>query len=174
MLNRSMRPSQLEGCRPFPVASLEIMLLEEAQRRAREREVELFERLCCIFDWKLTRQQRRYYLKSLNGGLTLVLTDLSKSILWTSHNFLTLTGYTNAEVMSQTLGFLRGTDTNEQILRRANERLKQAKSIGLTIRNRRKNGESYLCRIAIDPLRNSQGETTHFLAVEQEIKEVLN
>lgn len=174
LLNRSLRPSQQEGCRPFPVACLEITLLEEAQRRARDREKELFEQLCRIFDWKLTRQQRRYYLKSLNSGLTLVLTDLSKCILWTSRNFLTLTGYTSAEVLGKTPGLLEEDETNQQTIRKANEQLKQAKSVGLTVRNHRKSGEPYLCRIAIDPLRNSQGEMTHFLAVEQEIKESLN
>jgi PAS domain S-box-containing protein len=169
MLNRSFRPSQQEGSRPFPVASLEIMLLEEAQNRAKDREQELFQRLCRIFDWQLTRLQRRYYLKSLNDGMTLVLTDLSMTILWTSRNFLTLTGYKPTEVLGQTPRLLQGKETNSPLMQKAGERLRKAKPVAMTIRNHRKNGESYLCQITIDPLRNSQGDLTHYLAVEREI-----
>lgn len=170
MLNRSLRPISQEGCRPFPVACLEITLLDEAQRRAKERELELFQKLCRIFDWQLTRRQRRFYLKSLRNGLTLILTDLSKTILWTSRSFLTLTGYTNAEAMGQSPGLFRGRDSSESIVQQVNERLNRAKSVEMKVTNYRKNGESYRCQIAIDPLRNSQGEMTHYLAVEQEIK----
>jgi PAS domain S-box-containing protein len=169
MLNRSFRPAMQEGCRPFPVACLEITLLDEARQRAQERELALFAKLCRIFDWQLSRRQRRHYLNSLNQGFTLVLTDLAKNILWTSRSFLTLTGYTTAEVLGQTPGLLQGVETDESIMRQATERLKRAKSVDLTVRNHRKNGEVYLCQIAIDPLRNSQGDLTHYLAIEREI-----
>ncbi|WP_246169106.1 PAS domain-containing protein [Rudanella paleaurantiibacter] len=169
MLNRSFRPSQQEGCRPFPIASLEITLLDEAQQRAKEREKVLFARLCRIFDWKLTRQQRRYYAQSLQDGMTLVLTDLSKSILWTSHSFLTLTGYTMGEVLGRTPSLLQGKDTNMSLMRKVGDQLRHARPVNITTRNHRKNGESYLCRIMINPMRNTQGDLTHFLAVEYEV-----
>ncbi|TAE32358.1 MAG: PAS domain-containing protein [Cytophagales bacterium] len=170
MVNRSLRPASQEGTRPFPAASLEITLLEEAQLRAKTRELELFGQLCRIFDWQLTRRQRRYYLKSLSDGLTLVLTDLSKTILWTSRSFLSLTGYTNGEVLGQTPGLLQGQGTSERVMREANERLKRSKSVEVQVKNYRKNGEPYQCRVAIDPMRNGQGDMTHYLAVEQELK----
>jgi PAS domain S-box-containing protein len=171
MLNRSFRPSQQEGCRPFPVACFEITLLTEAQQRAKKREQELFVQLCRIFDWQLTRQQRRYYARSLRDGMTLVLTDLSKSILWTSHSFMALTGYTMTEVLGKTPSLLQGKDTNMALMRTVGERLKRAKSVDITTRNHRKSGESYLCKIMINPMRNSEGELTHFLAVEHEVTE---
>lgn len=156
----------IDGQRPYPSQCMEIYLLHQAQQKARKKEATVFSQLITIFDWKLTPKQRKAYLKALSLGFTLVLTDPSKTILWASHSFLSMTGYTTNEAVGQTPAFLQGEQTSREAVRRIRENLRQAMSAKADLINYRKGGEAYVCRIAIDPLRNSQGELTHFLAVE--------
>lgn len=170
LLNRAYNQSRQDGAKSYPVASFEITLLAHAQQRAAQKENDLFRQLCNIFDWQLTRQQQNQYLKSLKNGLTLVITDLSRTILWTSQSILAMTGYSPAELLGQTPRILQGDKTDNQATSLIRHNLKQETSVKADLLNYRKNGEPYVCRITIDPLRNSQGELTHFLAVESEIK----
>ena len=169
MLNQANSRCNLDGQRSYPAPCLEIFLLDHAEHKAKQKEATVFGQLVEIFDWKLTRKQRRTYLKALSLGLTLVLTDLSKTILWASHNFLSMTGYASAEAVGQTPAFLQGTETNRAELARIRRHLKQAMSIKADLLNYRKGGEPYTCRVAIEPMRNSQGELTHFLAIEKQV-----
>ncbi|UHG90463.1 PAS domain-containing protein [Spirosoma oryzicola] len=145
-------------------------MLTQAQQRANRREIELFRQLNDIFDWNIPRRQRNAYIKKLESGSTLVLTDLSKTILWTSHNFLTMTGYSHLEVIGKTPRILQGPDTDPATIIRVRESLQRANSVKADLLNYRKGGDSYVCRVQIDPLYDSQGALTHFLAVESEVK----
>jgi PAS domain S-box-containing protein len=145
-------------------------MLGQAQARAKRQEAGLFEQLSTIFDWDMNRKKRSGYLKKLHTGSTLVLTDLTKTILWTSQSFLSMTGFTRAESIGRTPTFLQGPETNHTTLLTVRDSLRRADPVRAELLNYRKNGEIYLCQVAIDPLYNNQGELTHFLAVENEIK----
>ncbi|CCH55570.1 Blue-light-activated protein Includes: RecName: Full=Blue-light-activated histidine kinase [Fibrisoma limi BUZ 3] len=170
LINRVYSRSRQEGSRSYPVASYEVFLLSQAQERAKRKEADLFRKLGDIFDWQMSRRQRNGYLKSMRLGFTLVLTDPAKTILWTSNNFLSMTGYIPGEVLGQTPSILQGPDTDARTLRRVRESLQREESVKADLLNYRKDGESYICRVAIDPLYNGEGELTHFLAVECEVK----
>ncbi len=158
-----------EGRRSYPAASLEIMLMDYARHRAANKEIDTFRQLCSIFDWQLTRRQQNTYIRQLKQGQTLVLTDLSKVILWTSQNFMRMTGYRPADALGHTPSLLQGPDTDSRTTQHIREQLSRAKPVRADLTNYRKDGSTYTCRIAINPLRNTQGELTHFLAVEQEV-----
>jgi PAS domain S-box-containing protein len=162
--------SQQDGYRAYPVACYEIFMLSQAQERAKRHEAALFEQLSTIFDWHLSRKKRSSYLNKLNTGSTLVLTDLTKTILWTSQNFLSMTGFSRSESVGQTPAFLQGPLTDRAALLTVRDSLRRADPVRAQLLNYRKNGETYLCQVAIDPLYNNQGELTHFLAVENEVK----
>ncbi|RRA99846.1 PAS domain-containing protein [Larkinella rosea] len=157
--------------RLFPAACLEIFLLDQAQDRHHRREVEKLRELAEAFDWKLVRD----YEKALSEGYTLVVSNLAKSILWTSHRFLAMTGYNPGEVVGQTPRFLQGPETDPVRLRQLSDELAQAHrgAVKTPIRqqliNYRKGGAPYLCDIEIDPIWTKQGELTHFIAVEKEV-----
>ncbi|MBO0951587.1 PAS domain-containing protein [Fibrella forsythiae] len=169
MQQQAGRSNNLDGQRSFPAPCMEIYLLTQAQQKARRKEAGIFGKLATIFDWQLTRKQRRDYLQALNQGFTLVLTDSSKTVLWASHSFLTMTGYTTSEAVGQTTKFLQGEQTSSTELNRINSQLQKRMPVKADLVNYRKNGEAYVCRLEIEPLRNSQGEFTHFLAVEMEV-----
>lgn len=157
--------------RPFPAASLEFFLLDQARDRRQQREVERLAEFARTFDWKLTRN----YEKALQEGYTLVLADTSQSILWVSQRFFAMTGYLPQEVVGQSPRFLQGPDTDPTRLRQLSTELAQAhlqsrpRPIRQQLVNYRKDGSPYVCAIEIDPIWTRQGELTHFIAVEKEV-----
>ena len=159
------------AARPFPAACLEVFLLDQAQDRHHRREVEMLTEFATVFDWKLTRN----YEKALTDGYTLIVANAAKSILWVSHRFLAMTGYTPTEVIGRTPRFLQGPNTDPIRLRQLSADLAQAQSSKRTqpirqqLLNYRKGGMPYLCDIEIDPIWTRQGELTHFIAVEKEV-----
>ncbi|MEZ0484818.1 PAS domain-containing protein [Fibrella aquatica] len=167
--HRTRQPFSADGYRSYPAPCMEVFLMDQAERKAKLKETATFNQLATTLDWSLTRNQKHGYLNALNEGSTLILTDLSKTILWASHSFLQITGYTTAEVLGRTSAFLQGEKTNPVEKARIGDHLRRALPVKATMVNYRKNGELYVCQIEIDPLRNSQGELTHFLAVEWEI-----
>lgn len=170
LVNRSYNQSRQDGHKAYPATSYEITLLAHAQQLATQKESALFKQLCSIFDWQLTRGQQSRYQKSLKNGFTLILTDLSRTILWTSQSILSLTGYSPTEVLGQKPSMLQGNRTDRFAVDHVRRSLKQATSVKTDLLNYRKNGEAYTCRLTIDPLCNGQGELTHFLAIEYELK----
>ncbi len=166
LLSQRPRP---EGNRPYPALSYEIFLLMHAQDRARRSEEALFQRLSTIFDWQLSRRQQQQYAQKLKTGFTFVLTDPAKSIIWTSNSFLSMTGYSNSEVVGKTPKLLHGPATDPAMIRQIRDSLLRRKSVKAELLNYRKNGDTYVCLVDINPLYNGQGELTHFLAVEKEV-----
>ncbi|GAB3909378.1 hypothetical protein GCM10028803_46850 [Larkinella knui] len=159
------------SARPFPAASLEVFLLDQAQDRHHRREVETLQDFAEVFDWKL----RRNYEKVLHDGYTLIVSNAAKSILWVSHQFLAMTGYSPNEVIGRTPRFLQGPDTDPARIRQlSNELALASQSQRITpicqqLINYRKGGIPYLCDLEIDPIWNHRGELTHYIAVEKEV-----
>lgn len=157
--------------RTFPAASLEFFLLDRGQYLQHQREMQQLSQLTSLFDWRLKRD----YEKALSDGYALVVANLSRSILWVSHRFFSMTGYKAQEAIGQTPRFLQGPATDPARLQQLSEELNLAHlqnrqhPIRQQLVNYRKSGESYLCDIEIDPIWNRQGELTHFIALEREI-----
>ncbi|GAB4019210.1 PAS domain-containing protein [Spirosoma koreense] len=128
-----------------------------------------------VFNWSLTSVQRQNYHQALEKGHTIVVTDLTKSILWASQSFLVMTGYPPLDVVGKTPVFLQGPATDSLTLARVRQRLNRRLAISATLLNYRKNGEPYQCHLTIKPLANDQGMVTHFIAEEYEVypKEVI-
>lgn len=169
MVGQAYNRSQREGKRSYPAACFELSLLAHAQAQYRRKEIELLHQLGEQFHWLMPRRQRNGYTQKLMAGATLVLTDATKTILWTSQNFLAMTGYSPKEAIGKTPKILQGPDTDPTTLRRMRETLQQANSVKADLLNYRKGGEPYICRLQIDPIYDYDGNLTHFLAIEHEI-----
>lgn len=174
MDHRSSLPQQKPILR-FPAVAYEIALLTSAQRVAKQQEMSFFEQLGHRHEWQMSQAQREHYLSRVQRGFTLILTDRAQTILWTTANFLSMTGYSPQEVLGQTPKLLQGTGTDPLVMRHVGDSLRGSHSVQADLLNYRKGGQSYMCRLWIDPLHGRQGEHTHFLAVavEYEPKERL-
>jgi len=85
--------------------------------------------------------------------------------------FERITGYTLGEIKGRDPRFMRieGCDVDQH--RRIHEALQRRESVHAVLRNTRKNGQLFWNELRIDPVRNADGEVTHFVAVINDITE---
>lgn len=90
-------------------------------------------------------------------------------IIYVNRAFTQMTGYEYDEVVGQNCRFLQGPDTdnnNKQIIREA---LKDECPCIVEILNYRKDGTPFWNRLSITPVKNDQGDTTHFIGIQSDI-----
>lgn len=144
--------------------------LRSQHRKAQHNELHHFDQLSESFSWSLRDQQRHYFHRSLRSGCILVLTNLAKTILWTSRSFWALTGYQPINVLGKTPAFLQGPSTDPITLRFIRNQLNEVQTVEADVVNYRSDGEHYVCHLRIEPLRDEHGAVTHFLAVEYDAR----
>lgn len=128
-----------------------------------QEDVTQLKKLIKLHKWELDLD----YNKLLAHGCSIVITNLQREIIWVSNNFLKMTGYTPNEAIGQKPSFLQGARTNKKQVELISEQLKRFEKISTRLINYRKDNEPYLCEIKIYPLRNTNGQVTHFLAIEK-------
>jgi len=97
----------------------------------------------------------------------LVVTDMSKNIIWVNNGFSEMTGYTKKYALEKTPAFLQGEETSEATKKRIRAKILKNKPFTDVIINYKKDNTPYKCEIKIFPLYTDK--TTHFLALEREV-----
>jgi PAS domain S-box-containing protein len=101
-----------------------------------------------------------------------VITDTSGKIEWVNNAFTIITGFTLAESIHKTPGFLlqgpRTEDEKRKILREA---IDQKVKVECTLINYRKNGEAYDGFVQIYPLFDENGVHTNFISLQRDVSE---
>lgn len=102
-----------------------------------------------------------------NSYEALVLTDLSRNIVWVNDGFTEMTGYTKKRALNNTPSFLQSTETTEESRDIIRQNLSKKKPFKAIIVNKKKDNTLYKCELHIFPL---EGEsTTHYLALEKQV-----
>lgn len=100
---------------------------------------------------------------------SIVITDLKGNIVFVNEAFSLSSGYTQAEVIGNNPRILHSGQTNPETY----EDLWSTLSAGQVWRgefiNQRKDGSQYLELASISPVRDSNGEITHYVAVKEDI-----
>jgi PAS domain S-box-containing protein len=115
--------------------------------------------------------QQFTYEPYLHTPLTaIVVTDPSQQIVWVSHNFAHMTGYSFEETITKRPSFLQGAESASESLSMIRDAIRKRIPVTQqTLVNYKKNGETYLCRLDIHPVFNFGGQLTHFIAFEAEM-----
>ncbi len=103
-----------------------------------------------------------------NNYESLVITDLSKKIVWVNDGFSKMTGYNKEFAINKTPSFLHGKETQDKTRKRIGAKLIKNKPFKDIIINYRKDNTPYKCELHIFPLFDDQ-KTTHFIALEREV-----
>ena len=80
-----------------------------------------------------------------------------------------MTGYAAEELIGQSPRMLHGPLTNQLVLQRLCQCLHEGRFFEGSAINYRKNGESYHVEWNISPVRNGQGQISHFVSVQRDI-----
>ena len=101
----------------------------------------------------------------------LILTQKDQTIVWTNKGFSNMTGYPANFAKGKKPNFLQGKNTSAITKKNIKNLVTSGTNFSEVLANYRKNGEEYLCKIDIYPIKNIEQQITHFLALEKEIYE---
>jgi PAS domain S-box-containing protein len=105
------------------------------------------------------------------SGSSVIITDLQGNIEYVNHKFITLTGYTAAEVLGKNPRILQSSETAPQVYKVLWDTIIAGGTWHGELHNRKKNGELFWELATISPVKDAKGHITHFLAVKDDISE---
>ena len=125
-----------------------------------------------ITERKQLEAELRKLSMAIQESIDLVfITDIHGSIEYVNPMFERVTGYLSEEVIGQNPRILASGDTARQQYENMWANITLGKSWHGEVKNKKKNGEFYWGRSVISPIRNDDGEITHFLAIQEDISE---
>ncbi|MBS1145035.1 MAG: hypothetical protein H6R14_2441 [Proteobacteria bacterium] len=102
---------------------------------------------------------------------SIVITDRNSVIEYVNAACLKSTGYSEAELIGQNPRIFNSGETAPEVYARLWETLDQGKPWAGQFCNRRKDGAVYYEHVRIAPIRDANGEITHYVAVKEDITE---
>lgn len=100
-----------------------------------------------------------------------VITNLKGNIEYANAAYREVTGYSYAEVIGKNLSFLKSGKTAEPIYREMWAQLARGEIWKGELINRRKDGCEYIAATQISPVRQVNGEVSHYLGVQEDVTE---
>ena len=120
---------------------------------------------------KQAEQQMQLQAAALESAANgIVITDRSGTIQWVNAAFTKLTGYSAAEVVGQNPRVLRSGRHDVAFYRTLWETIAAGRVWKGELVNRRKDGSLYTEAMTITPV-HTDGETTHFIAIKDDVSE---
>ena len=126
-----------------------------------------------LMNQKLLEQEaesRKLALVAARTDNAVIVTCAKGTIEWVNEGFVRTTGYTFAEVLGRKPGdFLQGPKTDAGTVEMIRSRLAQGLGVSTDILNYHKTGYIYWLNLEIQPVCDSEGQLTHFMAIERDI-----
>ena len=128
-----------------------------------------------ITEIKNTEEQLRKLSRAMEQSpVSIVITDLRGMIEYVNPRFEQVSGYSFAESVGRNTRVLKSGLMPPDVYKAMWETLEQGGEWRGEFCNRKKNGELYWEYASISPIRNTAGETTHYVAVKEDITERKN
>lgn len=100
-----------------------------------------------------------------------IITDLQGNIEYVNPMFTRISGYTLSEVKGKTPSILKSGEKSKVEYKELWDTITHGDIWRGEFHNKKKNGELYWEKASIGPIKNKQGEITHFLAIKEDITE---
>jgi PAS domain S-box-containing protein len=108
-------------------------------------------------------------LKAVSEGV--LITGANGEILSANGAFVSITGFSEAEILGRPCNFVQGPLTDPQTRAAIRLALKDATEFSGEILNYRKDGTTFWNELTISPAVNEQGQLTHFIGIIRDITE---
>lgn len=151
----SSRPAILDDVHVLQNHVRDISPRKEAQRAQRQAEAEAL-RLGTVIE---------------QAAETIVITDLDGSVVYANPHFEETTGYSVADVLGKNMRLLKSGVQDAEFYHDLWTTITSGQIWRGTFTNRRKNGEHYYEAATIFPLRDMDGNITHYASVKRDISE---
>jgi PAS domain S-box-containing protein len=121
------------------------------------------------------RNKSEKQLRILNAALeaaanAITITDINGSIIWLNQSFAKLTGYTKEEAIGHNPGELVNSGIhNKELYKEMWEIILSGKTWSGELTNKRKDNTLYEEFMTITPVKDTNGNISHFIAVKQDI-----
>jgi len=106
---------------------------------------------------------------SINSIVIIDARAPGRPLVYANHAFYKTTGYIASEVLGQSLHFLQGGHSEQAVIDEIVHALEHQLELKTTVLNYRKDGTSYWNEVHISPVREVNGEVSHFIGVLQDI-----
>ena len=145
--------------------------------------MELKLRIKTQLDLYLTKMQLKTYLEenqlllhqykeAVDEGAIVSKTDTQGIITYVNDEFCRISGYSREELLNKPHNIVRHTDMPKDAFKEMWQILKDKKSWSGIVKNRSKNGETYVEKALIKPIVNSSGKIVEYIAIRQDITEM--
>jgi PAS domain S-box-containing protein len=120
----------------------------------------------------MTAELARLAAVARHTSNAVVITDLTRRIIWVNQAFERITGFSHDEVIGQSPGtLLQSQQTDRSEIARMRAALQAEVPFRGKLINIAKNGAAYWIELEIQPLRDAAGVLTGFMAIESDITE---
>ena len=121
----------------------------------------------------LIRNLKKVLDKSLEGAVISDMRQEGQPLVYCNDTFVRMTGYEKDEVMGKNCKFLQEDDTQQEGLTVLRSALEKGEACKVVLRNYRKNGELFYNRLSLSPIKNKDGEITHYLGIQDDITDII-
>jgi PAS domain S-box-containing protein len=118
-----------------------------------------------------TAELRKMSQATENSPASVVVTDKDGTIEYVNPTFTEVTGYSAEEAIGQNPRVLKSGDLPDSYYTELWDRILAGRVWRGEFKNKRKNGEEFWESASISPIKNEDGEITHFVAVKEDITE---
>ncbi|PAW77657.1 MAG: hypothetical protein B9S32_10285 [Verrucomicrobia bacterium Tous-C9LFEB] len=131
-----------------------------------------------ITDQKRANDELRIFgeaIRSINEVVVITNSELEPpgpQIVFVNEAFTRHTGYTSEEVIGKTPRILQGPSTDRDFLNRLKSTLQQGLPFREETVNQRKDGSEYEVDVQISPVRDTEGNITHYIAIERDLTDL--
>lgn len=123
-----------------------------------------------VLEERLTREQLLAMVASRANAIVMI-TDRDDRVEWVNDEFTKILGYTSDEIIGKDPEMLRGPETDEETVKRMQEKKRHGKSFHDEILNYRKDGRQVWLQMHVTPLTNDAGEIEYYVAIQEDITE---
>lgn len=100
---------------------------------------------------------------------SVMITDLDGNIEYVNPELCRSSGYTENEIIGQNARILSSDQTSDYQHKKMWDAIKSGKSWHGELFNKKKNGELFWENVTISPIKSKEGESTHYLAIKEDI-----
>jgi PAS domain S-box-containing protein len=116
---------------------------------------------------------RERAIEASSAGI--IITDArskNNPIIYANPAFSQMTGYSREELIGLNPRILQGPETDPEAIATIRQALREGQPCLITLKNYRKNGTTFWNELFISPVRDSQGNLTHYIGVQTDVTQL--